>query len=60
MTQELHHEEKLVGKSLHTYRYTLTYKLAGKAVDFALLHHNNTNLGKVYVLFSIKINFSVV
>jgi len=34
--------------------------LAGKAVDFTLLHHNNARSGKIYREFSIDRHFPLV
>jgi len=36
-----------------TKQSTRTPTLAGKAVDFTLLHHNNAGSGKIYAEFSI-------
>jgi len=39
---------------------TQTPRLASKAVDFSLLHHNNARSGKIYAEFSIGTHFPPV
>jgi len=39
---------------------TLTLRLAGKAVDFTVLHHNNAGSDKTYEKFSIGMHFPLV
>jgi len=39
---------------------TRTLRLAGKTVDFTLLHHNNARLGKIYAEFSVGTHFPPV
>jgi len=39
---------------------TRTPRLAGKTVDFTLLHHNNARSGKIYTKFSTGTHFPLV
>ena len=39
---------------------TPTPRIAGEAVDFTLLHHNNARSGNIYMEFSIGMHFPLV